>query len=365
MLMPYSSGFRYKSTKAKSTRLDKFGAQKKTALKKKTQNFTQLITLTVLSIVSIIFLSLYFVNKNINKNFAYAENSSNLNSDFYSFTYFTIDDKNSDTPELKKLSFVLIDKISNKTLILDFPINLTTNIDSRFVDTTFEQLFKLTGLKNDDKLLSGVESINLQILKILGVYPEKFILVDQSMSKDFDELLYDGNKNFVLSNIIGIYNNSGIKTDISLLDLLSIQSDLNDRVSQDTKNIILNETTVNDENFLNSLFDIVSLSSLVAQEKKTISVLNGSGISGVAGFGARVVRNNGGRVVSIDNASHIYENSVLIVEDKNSETTNFLKNTFNINNVYEKSEVSLDQEDSIQRSDTTLIIGIDFAELVY
>ena len=85
----------------------------------------------------------------------------------------------------------------------------------------------------------------------------------------------------------------------------------------------------------------------------------------MAGFGARVVRNNGGRVVSIDNASHIYENSVLIVEDKNSETTNFLKNTFNINNVYEKSEVSLDQEDSIQRSDTTLIIGVDFAELVY
>jgi len=100
--------------------------------------------------------------------------------------------------------------------------------------------------------------------------------------------------------------------------------------------------------------------SSFAEEKKSIAVLNGSGFSGLASFGARVVKNRGGHIVAVDNAKDIHEKSYLIVDDKTSETASYLLSFFEDAEIYSKDELNFD-EPVLDRADVTLILGLDIA----
>lgn len=360
-----SSGYRSNSIRLKKLRSSKYGVRKKQTLFINSPKYIKLFSFFILSTISFVFLLTFFINKNINKSFAYAGSNTKINSDFYNFSYISVDTNSAGYTNIEKINFILVDKITKKTLIIEVPLSYKTDIGTRFTDIELKNLINIAGINSKDKLHSGVLHVNNQIFKILGFRPENFIVVDSSVSNSFEELIYKGDTNFILNNFFEIYKESKLKSNLNLLQILSIQQDLNNRVSQDTKVINLSLTQIENTNYIDSLFDIVSLSSQVASEKKTISVLNGTKVSGLAGFGSRVLNNNGGRVVFIDNAKNIYDNSVLITDDLESATTKNLLKTFNITKVYTKDQVPLNQEDSFKRSDVTLILGVDFINETY
>ncbi len=111
----------------------------------------------------------------------------------------------------------------------------------------------------------------------------------------------------------------------------------------------------------------MSLDSVVSKEKKSISILNGTNVSGLATYGSRVVLNLGGRAVSSTNASNVYEKSLIITDDVDSYTVKSLALFFNIKKVVSKGSPDADaiNESELSRSDITLILGFDTAALVY
>ena len=107
------------------------------------------------------------------------------------------------------------------------------------------------------------------------------------------------------------------------------------------------------------------MSSNISNEKKTISVLNGTSVSGVATLSSRVISNIGGRVVAIENASSEYSNTLIISDDLDSETVAYIKKSFGIDRVYTKQEASFVREDAMSRSDIIVVIGFDLADRLY
>jgi len=361
--MPIVSNIRYKSGKGKSVKLENLRIQNNVYNKKNNTKFSRRFLIYALFVFSLIFLFVFLGFKNINKNFVYAKNDSIKSSLYYNFLYLSVDDINSKNPKLTKLSFVLIDKITNNTIIFDLPLNYEFDIPGRYNKGTLQQAFNLGGLKNTDKLVGGVNLIDLSVLKILASKSSAFIVIDSTLQDSFENLLYSGSENFILSNIYSLIGKNLIRTNMDLITLFEVQNDLKKNLLQKRQLITFNEN-IDDYNYVDSFFESISLSSKVAQKKEAISILNGSGVNGIASFGSRLIKNNGGRVVAIENANKFYDKSVIITHDKDSEATNFIKNSLNIDNVILKSELSDLQESSISRSDVILIIGIDITDLL-
>jgi hypothetical protein len=118
----------------------------------------------------------------------------------------------------------------------------------------------------------------------------------------------------------------------------------------------LENSNIIDEEFMDLTFD-----SELSNEKKNIAVLNGSVEPGVAGFGARVIKNFGGRVVAVGNTKNTYEESTIITDDPISESTRIISQIFGIERIVLYSEAHNFPENEINRSDVTVILGIDFA----
>jgi hypothetical protein len=60
------------------------------------------------------------------------------------------------------------------------------------------------------------------------------------------------------------------------------------------------------------------LLSPISKEGHSVAILNGAGKAGFAAFGARVVANNGGRVVAVNNSDENIKQSVLITDMQDS-----------------------------------------------
>jgi hypothetical protein len=157
---------------------------------------------------------------------------------------------------------------------------------------------------------------------------------------------------------------SSFSTSFSLSSFYQTQQFLSS-VKEDS--FIKKTLSAEDLSSTDDIFEDMTLSSEIAKEKKTIAVLNGTDLSGVATLGSRVIKNMGGRVVAIENAldKGNYPNTVLIVDDMNFKTVSYIKKSFNISTVYTKEESPFTKESSIDRSDITLILGFDLANQIY
>jgi len=105
----------------------------------------------------------------------------------------------------------------------------------------------------------------------------------------------------------------------------------------------------------------VTFSGNISKENLSIAVLNGTTESGVANFGARVVRNMGGRVVAVGNAYNDHVKSLIIANDPSSNTVRLLAHALNIEDVLSIEDASDYIESEISRADMTIIVGLDLA----
>ncbi|GIW69712.1 MAG: hypothetical protein KatS3mg101_0459 [Patescibacteria group bacterium] len=125
------------------------------------------------------------------------------------------------------------------------------------------------------------------------------------------------------------------------------------------------QTDVDDSENLDGQILDMNFDGPISREGLSVSILNGTDIPGVASFGSRLIKNSGGRVVGVSNASINYENSYIITDIEDSVTLNYISRVLGISNVLTKKEAEKFNENEIDRSDITVIVGFDIAEALY
>lgn len=363
--MSRSSALRFKSGKGKSVRIDKIRAQKKRTLKTKFKQFKMVCLISCTFFLSLTFLIGFLLHKKLNENFVSADSYTSYITDYPSVAYIVVNDFEATPIQLNKVNFLLLDKNSNKVLIFEIPLDVEINLPGKYADMPIRDIFALGGLNSEDKLKGGVDLLNTTLFKIFGFAVSDYILVEDSLSPDIDKLVYEGRYVFPFGGMSLDDLNSSFRTSFSLKHFYQTQDFLSKLPTDRFIYTRLDESRLANTRALDDILEDLTLSSNIALEKKTISVLNGTTLPGVASLGSRVIKNMGGRVVSIENALENYSNTVLVVDDVDSFTVAYIKKAFNIEKVYTKEEAPFIKESALSRSDITLILGFDLATSLY
>jgi len=316
----------------------------------------------VVFLLSFAFLTSYSVYKIITQKDVDASGYSNLdlNSNYLpTMSFIVVDSFENDPVKLEKVEYFVIDRQNKKVLVFNVPLDLEIDVAGNYSTEEFSKTFALGGLTKEDKLFGGVALVEKTLFRIFGYKPYNYILIEKDILKAFEKFLHEGDIP-PLTSINALYNLKDlVKSDLSVGEYYDLYKFLN---SLPSDRFIKNEVTrshIDNYKIFNDMFYDLTITSVVAQEKKNIAVLNGTNISGLASFGSRVVENIGGRVVSSDNSLEHWEDSVLIVDDPNSETVRYLVHTFGIQTVINKEDALEYRDSEIERADITIIIGFD------
>lgn len=351
--------------------------KRKPATRKKTKSVLnrakkkKILRITVsgfLFTVSLTFLLLYGFRRYLNQNFASAlsANSYSISDDnIPTVSYIVAENIYANPIVLKKVEFIIFDKLNQKVTIYNIPLNSNYQLPGKFGDEAFSKLFALGAMNATDALEAGSHLINRGVFKLFGFKVDKYVLIDSSEEKFFDKMWHEGGSIniFNLKNVSSFQNS--LRTDLRLSELNNLLSFVNslpgDRVVDSTGTpASFNDTTEFDTAIKEETYE-----SFIANDKKNIAVLNGTNYNGLASFGSRVVKNIGGRVVAVSNTERIYDRSVIISDDPNSVTAAFLSRVFMIPNIISKSEARSFNENEIDRSDVTVIFGFDTSGDLY
>lgn len=317
-------------------------------------------------LISAIFLGTYSLYKYVNQTFASALSSSDslLENSIPTVTYIVIDDFKNDPPTIKKVSYIIFDKNTKKVTLYDLPVDHNFEIPGKFGSENLSKMFALGGLNSEMSLESGSLTISRAIFKLFGFRSDKYILVSSEHESFFDSLWRSGG--FINLLKVGRLTNleDALLTNMNLKEIYNLLSFIDtlprDRIVDDKAPLCFCDT----QNFDDLVRDL-TLESEVSLEKKNIAILNGTNYSGLASFGARVVRNIGGRVVAIDNTERFYDNSYIVADDINSKTVEFLSSVFKIDNIIQKEQSHSFNENEIDRSDVVVIFGFDTSGDLY
>lgn len=318
--------------------------------------------------ISLIFLFMYTFEKYLNQNFVSALSTSSysiLDDNIPTVSYIVVEDLSVRPTVIKKVNYIIFDKLNQKASIYNIPLYVNYEISGRFGNEEFSKLFALGAMNAKDPLKAGTELINRSIFKLFGFKVDKYVLTDVSQEEFFDRMWREGGhiNIFNLKNVTNFENS--LKTDLSLAELNSLLTFLDslpsDRIMD---NAITPQCFCDTESFDNKIKE-ETIESAIAKENKNIAILNGTDYNGLASFGARVVKNIGGRIVAVGNTEKQYNTSVVIADDPDSKTAAFLSRVFMIPQVISKTESYSFMENEIDRSDVVVIFGFDTSGDLY
>ncbi len=324
----------------------------------------QILVVASLFLMSGVFLSGYLFYKKITQEYASAFSVSSrdiLSNDLFTTVFIAVDDFEAEPLLVKELSLYVFDRSTLKTVIYEIPVDVVIDVPGRFSEEPLSNVLALSMMGNGT-LTEGGQIMSQSVFKLLAFPVDRYILVE-SGAESATKSLFSG-KLEVTSNADLIKLKEMISTDLSLRELFNIykftSSLPQDRILHtQIGETYLSNPSILDEELMDLTFDLA-----LSREKKSIAVLNGSDEPGVANFGTRVIRNFGGRVVATGNTDESYENSLLIVDDPTSESTRIISEIFGINNIILYSDIEGFSESEINRSDITIILGLDFAGLL-
>lgn len=339
--------------------------RKSTKKKKTIARLKRYASIALVFFISLSFLSGYFLYKRLTLELASAFSSDSVDvtkSDLYSIAYAKVSNFSQDFIKTSEINLILVDKSTSKIISYEIPTDLVIDAPGRYGEEPLYNIMALGKLKTQDDMTESIDLLKRSITKVMGYSVDKYIVVEEAHAAYVDSF-FDGT--FFIDDLNTLVNiKDSIKTSFSLQEIYDLNSFIN---SLPSDRIILKPLTqtyienpiVLDEELMDLTFD-----SILSREQKSIAVLNGSNISGIANFTARVVKNHGGRVVAIGNSKEVFEESVLIVDDLYSESSLLLQRLFNIDNVILSSDARNYNENEIARSDITIIIGLDEASLL-
>lgn len=309
---------RTRKLRAKLTNFKKFKLHK---------NFVKGLVLVALFSISVLFILGLGFYKKITQNFASASSPNSCSirdSDIYTLLYMSDD----------AYYFNFFDTHNKKIISYSLPLNTVLDVPGKYGEEELSKLLALGKLNNEN---DEMQLVKRGFSKLFGYKVDKYIVSGHKMTLGIDDFYKDIKK-----------------TNVSMSDAYYMFSFIK---SLPSDGIIKREFSNSIDNDIRDL----TFDSRVALERKSVAVLNGTDMSGLASYASRVVMNLGGRVVSAGNSQVPYEETMLIVDDPESETVTEMVQSFNIKKVIRKSQSEIN-ENEIDRADIVLILGLDMQD---
>lgn len=327
------------------------------------------ILLTGLVSISVIVLAGTLIYKSVTKSFvsAFSSNSQDLSSmDIFTLMEVDVDSINAKSPKIENIRFYMFQKNSNKLVTYTVDPKIKIDMPGNLADEEISKSFQL-GMMNEgsDLVEQGVGFLRRSVSKLFGFKVDRYILVNNSYAPEFQSFFDTG----VVSSISNLKSvntfKENVKTDLTIADLIDSQKFLSQLPEERVYKYDFKQQYTEDTSDLDEVIREINSGSTVEHEQLAVSVLNGSGKSGLATYGARVVENMNVRVLSVGNSNDTYEKSVIVTDDPASETVSWLKNVFNISQVVSKADFSKANDPELDRSDAVIILGFDKAGELY
>ncbi|HLB51998.1 hypothetical protein A3F07_03440 [candidate division WWE3 bacterium RIFCSPHIGHO2_12_FULL_38_15] len=326
------------------------------------KNYRKAMSLILLFLVSILFLSGVGFYRSISQKWASADSASSYPLQDKNLTSLLISEAtvSEDSPVyIKNIQVFLFNSTGKKTLIYEISTDNLLDIPGKYGVETLSKVFALGDLSENgenegEKLL--IKSIN----KVLGINIDRYMIMEPNDYLNFKNLI----ENDPYPSVIKLSKSSGINsysTNVSLPDMYEIFNTSAESKSEVSRISVDLSDDMNIEN-LDKMTRELTFDSSIAGEKKGVSILNGSSVVGIATYGSRIIENVSGHVLSTSNAQRQYEESMLIVDDLSSETAKYISEYFGFKNVVMKNQALDILENEIARSDITLILGFDIAD---
>lgn len=332
----------------------------------KNSNKKKYLVIFALCVGFFLFLTSYAFYKQFHQTYISASSITSQDfrtQDFYTVAVISTEDSFDTSPlVLKSVKLIFFSTKHKDFLVYEIPSDLEVSFPGKFGTDNISKAFALGTMDIDTSsgcdlncFNAGADLTRVTLEGLIGAKIDRFVIVDPSLA-DFSEDI------FITSDFMKLFQKSKIqslkkslRTDMSFADFLHFYSLARDFSKNDIKYETFTQSEVLDSSLRQLTYD-----SELAEERKSIAILNGTSIPGLASFGARVVKNRGGHVVAEDNAAGDYEETYLIVENKDNLTVSYLAQFFDVQDVYSKEELPFSITDSaIDRAEVTLILGLD------
>lgn len=345
------------------------GKEKKKLINRSTKRyFSQMAVGGLIFLGAFLFLAGYSLYKYLHQTFASASSLSSYsvsNERVVALSFIEAEDINSDPVILKSLKYIIFDKENGELGVFDIPLNLMVDMTGKFGEEEIYKAFALGALNSQSPVDDGVAAVNNAVKRIFGYKVDRYVFVDESSS----QLLLDSLTGHGFSELLSLQAASDLKrntvSDLTAAEyygLVTFAADFqNDKIS----NYSVTQSDINDSETLDSQMLDINFDGPVSGEGLSVSILNGTDIPGVALFGSRLVKNSGGRVVGVSNASSSHDTSYIVTDVKDSATLTYISRVLGISNVLTKKEAEKFNENEIDRSDITVIVGFDTAGALY
>lgn len=356
-------------TRLKRRKKPNFRSSKKAKFNRIKKRISKVTGALFIFIISAIFLSGLLFTKYITQSYASAlsaTSNSEFDQEFPTVSYIVAKDLEADPIEVVEISYILLDKQNNTKRTYKIPLNMQYDAPGRYGVEEFSKLFALGELGSDVRFEGGIDLISKTLFEIFAFPVNKYILIDSSIKEEFDAFLRDGNILGFVNKDIMTNLGSDLRTNVRLSEMNNLRQFLvalseDDKISEN-----LSFDNIQNPESLDSLTRDMTIDSSVSREKLNIAVLNATEESGKAFFGSRAIRNIGGRVVAVSNASRTYEVSCLVTDDENSTTVREVADMFGIEKVVTVNQaLSKFPENEINRADITVIFGFDSEKEMY
>ncbi|HLD51242.1 hypothetical protein A3K34_01005 [candidate division WWE3 bacterium RIFOXYC1_FULL_40_10] len=314
-------------------------------------------TLLILVGLSCLFLALSSIYKYLNQNYAWAVEKSSYPTGTGTVTMaYAV----KDGERLNEIRYIIFDKSNQRVFIYDMSPDMVFDVPGGFGYEKIGTLPLLATLKGENSEEKLTELLRNTLLGIFSYNVDHYIVVQNKVSVEFNRFFIEGNSLKALNPAFIHDVRSSVSTDLTLKDLYEFSTLINGLPEDRVYKIAVDGSGA----ILEEMSDL-SMDSVLARERKSIAVLNGTPLSGIAGRTAKIVENMGGSVIAVGNTVRKFETSSLIVDDLDSASALFLKQVFGISVVESKDTTQLYDVSEVDRADMTLIIGVDIANKLY
>jgi hypothetical protein len=234
--------------------------------------------------------------KNLTKGFASATSVTSYSiseRDVFSVLYISVEDFSARPLFIHSIKTVFLDREEDRALVYEINPNMVVNIPGRYGNEEIYKVLALGSLKNPESVDGGLELLDKTILSLFGYRTDKYVVADSSLNTEFNELFTKGDATALLSfDAIKKLNNS-MMTNLTFNEFYDIYRLLTQAPADKFMVKFFDDRYILNPDLLDSEIRDLTFDSYVANEKKSVSVLNGAGVPGVANFGARIVNNAG------------------------------------------------------------------------
>ena len=280
--------------------------------------------------------------------------------------FLEVDDLKKQSPILTKAAIINLNPQDKKYAIISIPVDTEIDLAQRYGLGSLSKAFVLGNL-GDDK--NGIVLVQKSIFKQLAVKTDSYVLVDEDGEESFKNIFREIDFGDIkhTTSAVSIYVNrsfysflqKSVKTDLSASELFAAISFIRGVDLANSKVYYLNEDTFSTQKFFDNFWKGVNTTTY--DENSRVLVLNSAQVSGLAGWGGRVLENLGLTLLDASNSNTKHDVSFIVAKNVDSKIVSILSEVFGIKEIKSREEVE-DSENAFERGDIVIVLGIDIAD---